>query len=211
MTCVRWPRHSHPRASPRGLGVGHGAVISLCSRRTRSAPIVQEPDPPTEDLPRTGRHRATPPPLRELALRVAVCAGALLVVAVLAVLTATWTGLTGTLPHLEAQAPTVSTDPTSGRTLPFDPSRVGRAAPTTDAPQPVAESSAPVPAGSAAPEPPSAPAPEPTAEPSSVPAPLPDVRPGAPCPVEGAHGMTAAGKPAACTVRGDGAPRWRRA
>jgi hypothetical protein len=170
---------------------------------------------PTGDVPLTGRHRATPATLRQVARRVGLGAGALLVVAALAVLTAAWTGLNGAPRAVEQvrppAPPTVSTGPTFGRTVDLDATRADRATPSTEAPTAVAETPALVPASTPAPEPTSAPEPKPSPEPPAGPAPLPSVQPGDPCVTEGARTTSAAGKTAVCTARGDGAPRWRHA
>ena len=66
--------------------------------------------PPAEDLPVTGRHRAAPATVRQVAQRAAVGAGTLAVVAALAVLTAFWTGLTGAPAQIQASTPPMVSD-----------------------------------------------------------------------------------------------------
>jgi hypothetical protein len=161
---------------------------------------VQEPD-------ESGRHRAEPPVLQRTLVRLACCAGAFLVVVALAMVTASWTGLTdgppSALDRIELPAPsTDSADPTFARTLDIDATRADRAEEPvpTDEPAPVAESAAPV----VTPVPP----PPPAASPSPIPPPVPVVEPGDQCSTEGAHGTTADGRSMTCTARGSKA-RWR--
>ncbi len=83
---------------------------------------MHELDTSDEEMPPNGRHRVTPAPLRWVVLRMGAGVGALLVVAALAVLTASWAGLTGAPPsatqRIQLPAPTVvPAGPTFGRTL----------------------------------------------------------------------------------------------
>jgi hypothetical protein len=177
---------------------------------------VHEPDPPTDQLPLSGRHRAAPRTVRQVAVRLSAGAGAFLVVAGLGVLTADLMGLTGAAPSAAVQvhppsAPSVRADPTFGTPLDLGATRADRAEPSpssTEAAPPVPGSADPAPTVDAPP----APAPEPASAPPPVPASRAVAQQGEPCSAEGARGTTAAGKPVVCTARGSGGEiRWRRA
>ena len=112
---------------------------------------MHELDTFDEELPATGRHRVPPAPLRRVLLRMGAGAGALLVVAVLAVLTASWMGLTDTPPTATEPIPpptpaVASAGPTFGRTLDLDATRADRAArrSATEAPETAAQSPSPL-------------------------------------------------------------------
>jgi hypothetical protein len=153
----------------------------------------------SDEEPPAGRHRSRPAPLRQVVLRMGAGVGALLVVAALAVLTASWAGLTDAPPsatkRVHPPTPAVlPAGPTFGRTVDLEATRADRAAQrsATEAPETVAESASPV------------------AAEAPAPAPVPVVQPGDPCSVEGARGMTSAGKPVTCAARGgNDETRWR--
>ena len=172
---------------------------------------MHELDTSDEEMPPNVRHRRdTPGPLRWVVLRMGAGVGALLVVAALAVLTASWAGLTGAPPSAtqRIQLPTpavVPAGPTFGRTLDLDATRADRAAQqsASETPEAVAESASPAATGEPAPTR----APEAAPTPSPAPASVPVVQPGDPCSTEGARGITSAGKPVTCAaVVGDGRP-----
>jgi hypothetical protein len=181
-----------------GSGDGHGAVIS---------PIANIRERPTvEDLSPTGRHRLEPPGPRRTLVRLSCCVGAFLVVVAMALLTASWAGLTDgppdALDRIDLPAPsTDSAHPTFARTIDIDATRADRPTEPTPTPAPESVPETPVPA------PPPPPAPE-AAPPPPAPAPAPVVEPGDACSTEGAHGTTADGRPMTCTARG-GKARWR--
>ena len=175
--------------------------------------MVHELDTSDEEMPPNDRHRVTPAPLRWVVLRMGAGVGALLVVAALAVLTASWAGLTGAPPsatqRIQLPAPTVvPAGPTFGRTLDLGATRADRAVhqSASETPEAVAESASPTGTGEPAPTP----APEAAPPPPPAPASVPVVQPGDPCSAEGARGITSAGKPATCAARGgNGETRWR--
>ena len=174
---------------------------------------MREIDTSDEKMPRNVRHRDTPAPLRRVALRMGAGVGALLVVAALAVLTASWAGLTGAPPsstqRIELPTPNVApAGPTFGRTLDLDATRADRAAQrsASETPEAVTESASPAATGEPAPTR----APEAAPTPPPPPASVPVVQPGDPCSAEGARGITSAGKPVTCAARGgNGETRWR--
>jgi hypothetical protein len=172
---------------------------------------VQSSDPETEDLALPGRHRAAPAGPRRVLLRLSVGAGTLVVVVVLAVLTAFSTGLMGPPPNaserIELPEPSISSaDPTMPHRLDLDATRAERPTPSSRPPSPVptTESAAPAPA-----EPPT-PLPPPPPVPSPAPPAEPAAEQGEPCSTPGALAVTARGKPVVCVARGrDGEPHWR--
>jgi hypothetical protein len=172
-----------------------------------------EQDTVVVDRPTGGRHRLPASSLRQAVRRMSLGAAAVVLTIGLGLLAAVATGLTGTpvddlggfpAPSTEAEA-----GPTSARAAGIGARLTAEQIPASDGDVPELASDAvqpePVPVGAASPTPAEDPAPDDGAERS----PVPTVRPGDPCPGEGAAGSTAGGPSTVCTQRGDGRTRWR--
>jgi hypothetical protein len=158
------------------------------------------------------RHRASPSPARRTARTVAVGTAGVLAVAVLGWFTAGEAGLTASAVEaptsVSVPGPSTETDwaePAMRRTIDIaaPPAPTERPAARPEATEVVAPPAVPRPE---APEAEAAPSPAP------VRAEVPTVRQGAPCPAEGATGVTRSGNPAVCSASsGNGRTRWRHA
>ena len=176
---------------------------------------MHEQDTVVVDRPRRGRHRPAAAPLRQAVSRISLGATAVLMTIGFGVLAAVTTGLTGASPGdvggLPAAWPALEqgADPTSGRATNIGARQTAGRTPASDAVVPEAAAGVVDEQPRTVADPAPAPAAAPAAEPRPERAPMSGVQPGDPCSAQGLAGVTAGGKSAVCTRRGDGQNRWR--
>ena len=158
------------------------------------------------------RHRASPSLARKTATTVAVGTAGVLAAAVLGWVTAGEAGLAASA----VDAPTRVTVPGPSSETDWAEPAMRRTIDIAAPPPPTEKPGAPPEATEVAAPPtvprPSAPESEPAPSLPPVRASVPTVRQGAPCPAEGATGVTRSGNPAVCSASsGNGRTRWRHA